>query len=107
MASAPVFVYALVFVFVDTAYIAFEGEALSQASSNDMTPSLRRITRIRSFLTLGMFSGADAISLWHPLTGFVLVCCVLLIYLSPRVPELLHRSAAHNNLNHVNVKGNL
>ena len=93
MAAAPVFVYALVFVLVDTAYVAFEGEALSQAGASDMTPSLQRITRIRSYLTLGMFSVAAAISYWHPLSGFVLICCVLFIYLSPRVPELLHRSA--------------
>ena len=90
-AAAPVFVYALVFVLIETAYIAFEGEALSQASDNDITSSLRRITRIRSYLALGMFSTAAAISFWSPLSGFTLVCCVLFIYLSPRVPELLHK----------------
>jgi hypothetical protein len=88
---SPVFVYALVFVLIETAYIAFEGEALSQASDNDITSSLRRITRIRSYLALGMFSAAAAISFWSPLSGFALVCCVLFIYLSPRVPELLHK----------------
>jgi uncharacterized membrane protein len=92
LAAAPVFVYALVFVMVETAYIAFEGEALSQASDGDITPSLRRTTKIRSYLALGIFSAAAAISLWSPLSGFALVCCVLFIYLSPRVPELLHKS---------------
>lgn len=91
-ASAPVFVYALVFVLVEIAYIAFEGETLSQASDNDITPSLRRMIKLRSYLALGMFSAAAAISFWSPLSGFILVCCVLLIYLSPRVPELLHKS---------------
>jgi uncharacterized membrane protein len=88
LAAAPVFVYALVFVMVETAYIAFEGEALSQAGDSDITPPLRRITRIRSYLALAMFSAAAAISFWSPLSGFALVCCVLFIYLSPRVPEL-------------------
>jgi len=92
LANAPVFLYALVFVLIDTAYLAFEGEALSQASDSDITLSLRRVTRIRSYATLGMFSVAAAISSWHPLSGFALVCCVLFIYLSPRVPELLHKS---------------
>ena len=92
LAAAPVFVYALVFVLVETAYIAFERTALSQASDSDITPRLRRITRIRSHLALGMFSAATAASFWFPLSGLALVCCVLLIYLSPRLPDLLHRS---------------
>ena len=91
-AAVPVFVYALVFVLVETAYIAFEGEALSQASNSDITPPQRKITRIRSCLALVMFSTAAAISFWFPPCGFALVCCVLFIYLSPRVPELLHKS---------------
>ncbi|WP_035353297.1 TMEM175 family protein [Edaphobacter aggregans] len=91
LAAAPVFVYALVFVLVETAYIAFERTALSQASDSDITPRLRRITR-RSYLALGMFSAVTAVSFWSPLSGLALVCCVLLIYLSPRLPDLLHRS---------------
>jgi uncharacterized membrane protein len=92
LAAAPVFVYALVFVLVETAYIAFERTALSQASDSDITPRLRRITKIRSYLALSMFSAATAASVWSPLSGLALICCVLLIYLSPRVPKWFHRS---------------
>ncbi len=91
LAAAPVFVYALVFVLVETAYIAFERAALSQASDSEITPQLRRITRIRSYLALGMFTAATAVSFWSPRSGLALVCSVLLIYLSPRVPESLHQ----------------
>jgi len=91
-AAAPVFVYALVFVLVEIAYIAFEGKALSQAGASEVTPPLRRMTRIRSGLVLGIFSTAAAISFWSPLSGFALVCCVLFIYLTPRAPELLRKS---------------
>jgi uncharacterized membrane protein len=91
-AAAPVFVYALVFFFIETAYIAFEGEALSQAGNSEITPPLRRITRIRSGLALAMFGTAAAISFWSPLGGFSLVCCVLFIYLTPHAPELLRKS---------------
>jgi uncharacterized membrane protein len=94
-AAAPVFVYALVFVLIETAYIAFERTALSQASDSDITPQLRRIARIRSFLALGMFSAATVVSFWSSLSGLALVCCVLLIYLSPRLPDLFHRSVRH------------
>jgi uncharacterized membrane protein len=92
LAAAPVFIYALVFVLVETAYIAFERVAFSQASDTDIPPKLRRIARIRSCLALGMFSAATAISFWSPQIGLGLVCCVLLIYLTPHVPDLFHRS---------------
>jgi uncharacterized membrane protein len=93
LAAAPVFVYALVFVLVDVAYVAFQSEALSQASDSDISPQLRRMIRIRSLLTLGMFSVATAISFWSPLSGLALVCCVLFIHLSPRVPRFAHESS--------------
>ena len=84
LAAAPVFVYALVFVLIETAYIAFEREALSQASDSEMPLRLRRTTRIRSYLALGMFSTATAVSFWSPLIGLVFgLYFVLLIYLSP------------------------
>ncbi|HTS11972.1 MAG TPA: TMEM175 family protein [Candidatus Limnocylindrales bacterium] len=86
LAAAPVFVYALVFVLIEIAYIAFERSAFAQAKDADITPQLRRVARIRSYLALAMFSAATAISFWSPLAGFALVCCVLLIYLSPRLP---------------------
>ena len=92
LAAAPVFVYALVFVLIETAYIAFERTVLSQASELDITPRLRSITRMRSYLALGMFSVAACVAFLSPLSGLALVCCVLLIYLSPRLPNLLHQS---------------
>ena len=98
LAAAPVFVYALVFVLIETAYIAFEQTVLSQANDSDITPQLRRITKIRSFLALGIFSAATTVSFWSPLSGLALVCCVLLIYLSPRLPDLFHRSVRHSQL---------
>jgi uncharacterized membrane protein len=92
LARVPVFVYALNFVLVEIAYMAFERTALSQASDTDLTPQLGRITRIRSYLALGMFSIAAVVSFWFPLSGIALVCCVLLIYLIPSLPEMLRKS---------------
>jgi uncharacterized membrane protein len=90
-AAAPVFVYALVFVFIEIAYIAFERTAFAQAKESDIAPRLRHIAKIRSYLALGMFISAAVISFWSPLCGFALVCCVLLIYLSPHLPILIDR----------------
>jgi uncharacterized membrane protein len=92
LAAAPVFVYALVFVLVEIAYIAFERAAFSQATESEITPRLMRIARLRSYVALIVFTVATAISFWSPRSGLALVCCVLLIYLSPGLPDLLHRS---------------
>ena len=92
LAAAPVFVYALVFVFAEIAYLAFERTALLQATERDLGPGLQRLVHMRSWLALGMFSTAAVVSFWAPYVGFGLVCCVLLIYLSPRLPRLLRDS---------------
>ena len=92
LAAAPVFVYALVFVFIEIAYFAFERTALSQATERDFPPRQRRIAHMRSYLALALFSAAALVSLWAPAVGFALVCCVLLIYLSPRLPNRFNDS---------------
>lgn len=94
-AAAPVFLYAFVFVLIEVAYIAFERAALSQASSSEISPQVRRITKIRSAIALGTFSIATVVSFWLPFIGFSLVCCVLLIYLSPHLPNLFIVQHAH------------
>lgn len=86
LAAAPVFVYGAVFVLVNLAFLAFQEEALSQASDSEATPRTRHITRVRALITLGIFVVAMSLAYWSPLWGFGLVCCVLLIYLQPRVP---------------------
>lgn len=93
LAAVPVFIYALVFVFVEIAYIAFEQTAFSQARDVELTPQLRRGARLRCYMALGMFIGAAALSFWSPQVGLALVCCVLLIYLNPRMPDWFHGSA--------------
>jgi len=97
LAAAPVFIYALNFVLIEIAYIAFERTALSQASSAELTPPLRRIANIRSGLALLLFSSAAAIAFWSPALGFALVCCVLLIYLIQQLPALLHSRRKHRS----------
>jgi len=87
LAAAPVF------VLIEIAYIAFERVAFSQTKASEVTPRLRRIATVRSSLALAMFASATAIAFLSPIAGFVLVCCVLLIYLSPRLPELFLRPA--------------
>ena len=85
LAAVPVFVYAAVFVLVNTAYLAFAWEVMSQAGENEVAPKTRKFTRVRPLLTLLMFLLAMFLSLWAPRAAFSLICCVLLLYLRPYI----------------------
>jgi uncharacterized membrane protein len=85
-AASPVVVYAAVFVMVNIAFLGYQQETLSQASDDEVSPTTRRLTRVRALVTLGIFTAAACVAYWHPLLGFGLVCCVLVVYLRPQVP---------------------
>jgi uncharacterized membrane protein len=85
-APGPVVVYAAVFVMVNIAFLGYQQEALSQATDSEVSPTTRRLTRVRALITLGTFTTAACVGYWSPPSGFALVCCVLLIYLRPQVP---------------------
>ena len=86
LAAGPVVIYAAVFVMVNVAFLGYQQETLSQASDGEVSPTTRRLTRVRALITLGIFISATFVAYWHSLLGFALVCCVLLIYLRPQVP---------------------
>lgn len=87
LAAGPVFLYAFIFVLVDLAFIAFERTAFSQSEDADLSPQQKRRAKLRSYLALSLFISAAAISFLSPQAGLGLVCCVLLIYLNPRLPD--------------------
>ena len=83
-AAAPVSVYAAVFVMVNSAYVAFVWEVLAQAEvQKELSSRMRRVIRVRSVVTLGMFAIAMFVALKFPLWGFGLVPCVLFAHLRP------------------------
>jgi len=86
LAAGPVLFYAAVFIMVNIAFLGYQQEALFQASDSAVSPTIRRIARVRALVTLGIFVTAAFVAYWLPLVGFGLVCCVLLIYLRPQVP---------------------
>src|SRR5262249_42257929 len=55
LASAPVLVYAAIFVVVNIAFLGYQQEALSQASNREVSRRTRRLTRVRALMTLGIF----------------------------------------------------
>jgi uncharacterized membrane protein len=86
LASAPVAVYAAIFVCVNIAYLVFERQALNQSDSKLMPERARRLAKYRSFATLSIFASATLMSLFAPRIGFALICCALLPYLTPEAP---------------------
>jgi uncharacterized membrane protein len=85
LASAPVALYAAVFVCIDLAYRVFERQAFDQADASEMPEHVRRMARRRSLITVLIFTAAMLCAIVVPWAGFALICCALFSYL---VPEL-------------------
>jgi uncharacterized membrane protein len=83
MAAAPVVVYAVIFLVIDLAYLAFERAVLAQADQTMISQQLRTWTQRRTLLALLVFAAGAAIAPFIPLLGFATVCCALLLYLRP------------------------
>jgi len=83
MESVPVSVYAGVFILVNLTYIALCSEAIFKPASAEISPRARKMMRIRSVITLGIFSAAAVIANWHPLVGFGLIFACLIVYTRP------------------------
>ncbi|QIG97037.1 MULTISPECIES: TMEM175 family protein [unclassified Bradyrhizobium] len=83
MAAAPVVVYAMIFLVIDLAYLAFERAVLTQADQTMISERVRAWTQRRTLLALLVFAAGAAIAPFMPLLGFATVCCALLLYLRP------------------------
>lgn len=84
LAVVPVFVYAAVFVLVESAYLQFEHHALAHAVT-EISHQARRLAELRSLVALGIFLTAMLVSLESPTWGFGLVCCAVLLHLRPEL----------------------
>lgn len=86
LASAPVMVYAGLFVCADGLYNAFEHQILQSATNID--DHGRRLARSRSILAFGIFGAAILGALIQPWLGFSLVCAALVLHLKPDVGSI-------------------
>lgn len=87
LAAAPVALYAFVFVLVNVTYLALCREVVDRPAREDLTDRMRRLMRMRSFITVGVFTTAGVAALWWPLLGMALICLCLIGYLRPDVPD--------------------
>jgi uncharacterized membrane protein len=85
LASQPVAFYAAVFWFVNVTYILLIWELIEERSNNHKE---RRISnmRVRSIITLCVFSCAIVVALKYPPVGLGLCCTCLIFYLKPEAP---------------------
>jgi uncharacterized membrane protein len=86
LASAPVALYAGLFVCIDIAYNVFEREVLASAEATHVSERTRRMARRRSLAVLAIFITAMLIAFVAPRLGFALICGGLILHLRPEAP---------------------
>jgi uncharacterized membrane protein len=91
LASAPVVLYAGLFVCVDVAYNLFERHVLTGADNTLVSAGMRRLARRRSLSVLMGFTTATLIAFVAPRLGFALICAALLLHLRPEARGLTNR----------------
>jgi uncharacterized membrane protein len=79
LAPQPVAFYAAVFFLVNATYILLIRELIDRSPIDDVAPKVRRIMRIRSIVTLGLFGIAAIVALEFPLAGLGICCCCLVV----------------------------
>jgi uncharacterized membrane protein len=86
LAPQPVAFYAAVLFLVNATYLFLIWELTGRAQVDDVAPRERRIMRLRSIVTLGLFGVAAVVALWFPVVGLGICCCCLIGYLKPDAP---------------------
>lgn len=88
LAPVPVAMYAFNFLMVNVTYLALVWETLCNEMGQMVTDGSRRLIHVRSFISISIFLLAMLVSFWLPIIGFALICCCLMLYLRPEVPEM-------------------
>lgn len=86
LAPQPVAFYAAVFFLVNATYIALIWELIERDPAKQVSAKARKVMRLRSIATLGIFAAAALVALRYPLVGLGMCCCCLILYLRPEAP---------------------
>jgi uncharacterized membrane protein len=86
LAPQPVAFYAAVFFLVSATYICLIWELIDRTPVDAVSPTVRRIMRVRSFTTLCLFGTAAVVALKYPLSGLGICMYCLIVYLKPDPP---------------------
>jgi uncharacterized membrane protein len=93
LAPQPVAFYAAVFFLVNASYVALIWELIEREPAEDLSPAARKVMRVRSLITLGIFAAAAVVALKLPLLGLGMCCCCLIVYLKPEAAEARNQHA--------------
>jgi uncharacterized membrane protein len=85
LAPSPLVFYAGLFVCIDIAYNAFEGEVLAHADATQVSDGTRRRARRRSISALASFTIAMLVAFVAPRVAFGLICAALILHLRPDI----------------------
>lgn len=58
-------------------------EAIDRQDTPEISLHMRRMMRLRSFLTLALFVTAGCVAMFQPIVGFGIICTCLVLYLRP------------------------
>jgi uncharacterized membrane protein len=83
LANAPVSLYAIIFVLVNATYLVLCWEAMDRPKLGDL--AMRRLMRMRSWFTLGLFVAAAVVALFTAVGGMALICFCLILYVRPEL----------------------
>jgi uncharacterized membrane protein len=83
LAPQPVAFYAGVFFFVNATYMALIWELLERSPVKEVPTKKRRVMRLRSIVTLGVFGTAAVVAFKYPLVGLGMCILCLIVYLKP------------------------
>jgi uncharacterized membrane protein len=86
LAAVPVAVYASIFMLVNATYLVLCREGVDRPNLQEISPRVRRMMRIRSIVTLGVFAFAALVALRFPLAGMTLIFVCLILYVRPEAP---------------------
>ena len=71
---------------MNATYLMLCQEAVDRPQAEDVPPQMKRMMRMRSVVTLLVFSIAAVVALAAPLAGIALICLCLVVYLRPEAP---------------------
>jgi uncharacterized membrane protein len=86
LAAIPVTVYATIFTLVNATYLILCREGVDRGDQVEVTPRLRRMMRMRSMVTLGVFAAAALVALKFPFVGMAMIITCLIVYVRPEAP---------------------
>jgi uncharacterized membrane protein len=86
LAPAPVILYAAIFVLVNATYLALCWEAVDRPSHEGVSRRMRRMLRMRSLVTIGVFAAAALVAVWWPVAAMGLIVVCLIAYTRPDIP---------------------